>query len=229
MTKTKLQFEKLSDLYDYYNKALFNGELATCLLNLSRMKGARGFFAPESWTEKDAEKPTHEISITPDSLEREPHLWHSTLVHEMCHLWQRDHGKAPRRCYHDKEFAAKMFEIGLQTSHNGEPGGKPTGQKMTHYIIEGGAFQLAYNEIDEEQMKALTLPLLPAHAPVLKLGKAVGVTTGGGDDSDGDEDEAPKTKSGTRYKYSCECEDPINIWGKAGLDITCNVCECTFK
>jgi hypothetical protein len=33
-----------------------------------------------------------------------------------------------------------MKEIGLQPSTIGQPGGKETGQSVTHYIIPGGAF-----------------------------------------------------------------------------------------
>jgi len=40
-----------------------------------------------------------------------------------------------------------MKEIGLQPSHTGEPGGKETGQKVSHYIIEGGRFALAVSKL----------------------------------------------------------------------------------
>ena len=36
-----------------------------------------------------------------------------------------------------------------------------------------------------------------------------------------------ESKSGVRLKYSCDCNN--NIWGKAGLDITCNECKTDFK
>lgn len=36
-----------------------------------------------------------------------------------------------------------MEAIGLMPTHTGEVGGKKTGQKMTHYIIEGGKFDVA--------------------------------------------------------------------------------------
>ena len=36
-----------------------------------------------------------------------------------------------------------------------------------------------------------------------------------------------ESKSGVRLKYTCECNN--NIWGKAGLDITCNECKTDFK
>ena len=71
----------------------------------------------------------------------------STLVHEMVHVWQETHGTRPRRSYHDREWARKMKEIGLQPSTTGEPGGKETGQSVTHYILPGGRFADAYTEL----------------------------------------------------------------------------------
>jgi hypothetical protein len=48
------------------------------------------------------------------------------------------HGPPPRRSYHDRQWAAKMKEIGLQPVTIGEPGGKETGQSVTCYILPGG-------------------------------------------------------------------------------------------
>jgi hypothetical protein len=45
------------------------------------------------------------------------------------------HGIPPRRSYHDRQWAATMKEIGLRPSTTGEPGGKETGQSVTHYIL----------------------------------------------------------------------------------------------
>jgi hypothetical protein len=36
-----------------------------------------------------------------------------------------------------------MEQVGLMPSTSGQPGGKRTGQQMDHYIIPGGAFDLA--------------------------------------------------------------------------------------
>jgi hypothetical protein len=68
-------------------------------------------------------------------------------VHEMVHAWQQEHGKPPRRCYHDREWADKMKEVGLYPSSTGEPGGKEIGQHMTHYIIECGPFRCVCAEL----------------------------------------------------------------------------------
>jgi predicted SprT family Zn-dependent metalloprotease len=37
----------------------------------------------------------------------------STLAHEMAHVWRQRDGTPPRRAYHDRQWAAKMREIGL--------------------------------------------------------------------------------------------------------------------
>jgi hypothetical protein len=71
----------------------------------------------------------------------------STLVHEMCHSWQQHFGKPSRTGYHNRQWAAKMIEVGLMPSDTGAEGGKPTGQHMTHYIIDGGAFECAADEL----------------------------------------------------------------------------------
>ena len=61
----------------------------------------------------------------------------------MPHLWQHHFGKPSRTGYHNREWAVKMRAIGLIPSDTGEPGGKEIGQRVTHYIEEGGAFARA--------------------------------------------------------------------------------------
>ena len=43
-----------------------------------------------------------------------------------------------RTGYHNREWASKMLEVGLVPSDTGQPGGKQTGQHMTHYIDPKG-------------------------------------------------------------------------------------------
>ena len=59
----------------------------------------------------------------------------STLAHEMAHVWQQTHGKPPRRSYHDRQWAAKMKEIGLQPSTTGaarRQGNRPERYALHH-------------------------------------------------------------------------------------------------
>ena len=131
---TTIQFKTLDDLYRFYNQAIFGGTLSDCIVNMSRHGGAYGFFAANRWRgENEAKKIIHEISINPDFMNREDIEWHSTLVHEMCHLWQEDFGKPSRGGYHNRQWADKMVQVGLMPTDTGEPGGKQTGQYVTHY------------------------------------------------------------------------------------------------
>jgi hypothetical protein len=40
-----------------------------------------------------------------------------------------------------------MKTLGLQPSSTGQPGGKETGQRVSHYIISGGAYAQSYTKL----------------------------------------------------------------------------------
>jgi hypothetical protein len=65
----------------------------------------------------------------------------------MAHQWQQDIGTPPRHGYHNGEWAQKMEEIGLIPSNTGQPGGKRTGQRMSHYIDRDGRFMAAFQKM----------------------------------------------------------------------------------
>ena len=86
------------------------------------------------------------------------------LAHEMVHVWQQTYGKAPTRCYHDRQWAAKMRRSGYSPRQPGKAGGKQTGQSVTHNIIPGGAYG---QSIRPAQSYRLSTPLAidPAKRP----------------------------------------------------------------
>jgi predicted SprT family Zn-dependent metalloprotease len=101
-------------------------------------------FAEGRFGTVDGCETTDEIALNPSHFRsRTTAEVLSTLVHEMAHLWQHHHGKPSRASYHNKEWAVKMRALGLIPSDTGQPGGKQTGQKVSHYIEEGGAFDVA--------------------------------------------------------------------------------------
>lgn len=221
-TVTVSQFQTLSDLFDFYNAEIFNNQLPDCLVNLSRHNGSHGFYAAGRWKSLEKEI-VHEISINPDTMYRPDVQWHSTLVHEMVHHWQQIFGKPSRTAYHNKEWANKMEAVGLMPSTTGQPGGKRTGQSVTHYVIEGGLFDKAFSMLSFEAKKSLKLKYLPnIHMSVTK-----GPESAEGEDSSGEgEGEEKVKKAGKKFKYSCGCGN--NVWGKSGLNITCQECESEF-
>src|SRR6516225_6927899 len=105
----------------------------------------RGFFVANRFSERDGQSGRHELALNPDHfVDRTDEQICSTLVHEMCHVWQHVNGTAPSRNYHNKEWAAKMKSLGLQPSSTGAPGAKETGASISHYIIPDGAFQQSH-------------------------------------------------------------------------------------
>ena len=183
-----------------------NAEPASCctaslpdvLVTLQRQAKARGYFSPDRFSARDGQSAAHELAMNPDTFTgRTDRDILSTLAHEMAHVWQQSEGKPPRRCYHDRQWAGKMIEIGLQPSDTGTIGGKTTGQNMTHYIIEGGAFAKAYQKLEKEGFR-LNWQSAPAST-------------------------AAKAKKASKTKYTCpECGQ--NAWAKLGASLICGDC-----
>lgn len=124
----------------------------------------------------------------------------STLAHEMCHHHQALYGSPSRNGYHNREWADLMESIGLVPSDTGEEGGKQTGQKMSHYIEDGGLFDQVCDQLVSEGFY-----LGFESVPALK-GK-------------GRKD---------KVKYTCS-SCGANIWGKPELQVICGACESAFE
>ncbi len=199
---TPAQFGAYSGMFDYFNQRLFGGSLPSVLLNFSRLNRAYGFFAPERWAGNGQQR-AHEISLNPQHIKtRSPEEVASTLVHEMVHLWQHEQGQPSRTGYHNREWATKMLEVGLVPSDTGQPGGKQTGQHMTHYIDPKGAFACAWSSMPGE----LWLPW--AGIP------------------EGERRRTPRTPS--KFAYECP-KGHGKVWGKPGLDLNCGVCGKRYR
>lgn len=140
---TEKQYSDLDKAYSYFNKHLFGNKLPECLITLNRKARTYGYYHHEKFQNRENKEVISEISLNPDGFnDREDIDILSTLAHEMTHVQQFYFGNPPRRGYHDRQFSEMMYEIGLQTSSTGEPGAKSTGQRMSHYIIEGGKFEI---------------------------------------------------------------------------------------
>jgi hypothetical protein len=138
----------LQAAYDHFNKALFKNALPRdVVIILQRRANMRGHFGPNRFASRDDTLQRPEIALNPDHFrDRSDEAICSTLGHEMVHFKQHVFDKSSERHYHNKEWAAEMKSIGLQPSSTA-PGGKETGQHMSHYIIPGGAFQLAFQQL----------------------------------------------------------------------------------
>lgn len=196
-TITQAEYQAFQQAYDFFNAELFGGMLPNVLVTLQRHAKAYGYFSPERFIGRADQEAAHELAMNPDHFGRTDDLILSTLVHEMAHVWQKTHGTQPRRNYHDRQWAAKMKEIGLHPSDTGEPGGKETGQSVSHYIIAGGPFAVAFAKL---QATGFTLRWQSR-----------------ADDSD------RKKKAASKTKYTCQsCGQ--NAWAKPNTALICGEC-----
>lgn len=146
---TRELFEAYRAMFFHFNDKLFDGKLPEVILNFSRKSKAHGFFAPYRWEPAGASSTdprVHEISLNPESTRRDAVDVASTLVHEMVHHWQQVHGKPSRSGYHNKEWAAKMREVGLVPVSYDQPG-KEVGQKVGHTVDPDGRFLATFKAL----------------------------------------------------------------------------------
>jgi hypothetical protein len=195
---TITEYQGFQDAYDFFNREMFGGSLPQVLVTLQRHARTYGYFSPQRFHGRLDEAEVHELALNPDNFTgRTDAMILSTLTHEMCHVWQQTHGKAPRKGYHDRQWAAKMREIGLQPSSTGEEGGAETGQSVSHYILPEGRFATAY-----AQLAATGFQLHWQSVPASKQAIA---------------------KKPNRMKFTCPgCGQ--NAWAKPGALLICGVC-----
>jgi len=184
------------------NRRLFDGKLPPCLVTLQRSRRAYGFFAGRRFRSTKGAFVVDEIALNPEHFaERGPKKVLSTLGHELTHQWQAHFGKPSERGYHNKEWAAKMREIGLIPSNTGRRGGKDTGRQMTHYIKRHGAFDRV---ADELITKGFVLAVVERSSPKAKL--------------------IALKKKLSKTAYHCpQCG--AKAWAKPGSDFMCRPCQ----
>ncbi|GLR89762.1 SprT-like domain-containing protein [Bradyrhizobium iriomotense] len=207
---TQRTYGALVHAYRKFNDRLFAGELPNCLITVQHLRGAYGCFGGNRFISRDG------INVS-DQIILNQRFWGSrrsdaenlsTLVHEMVHLWQHHFGKTGRGGYHNRQFARKMFEVGLVTSDTGAPGGKPIG-RVSHYIKDGGLFDqvcsgllntgyvIPYVELEAKNDTGLVRRLI--------------------------------SKAESKTGYFCpNCDPPVRVWGKPRLKINCGFCEGAF-
>jgi predicted SprT family Zn-dependent metalloprotease len=203
MSPTKRNYSDPLTAYDSFNQRLFDGKLPPCLITLQRKSGARGYFSRERFASRDGSEITDEIALNPAHFgSRTSEEILSTLVHEMVHLWQFHCGEPSRSGYHNRQWADEMARVGLIASHTGAPGGRRTGQRVTHYIEAGGPFQRACAEL-------LALGIEPRYL-------------------DQQQENSRVQKAASKTRYTCpKCN--LHAWVKPNADLICANCAAPEK
>jgi len=200
MKYTTEQHNAFQNAFDHFNKELFDNSLPEVIINIVRKKNAHGYFWEDSFKSKNEK--VSEIALNPETFSRGAKEIFSTLVHEMVHLWQAKFGvKKPKNAYHNKEWAFKMMEVGLQPTTTGKPDGKMTGKNCTHIITPNAPFEQSWNR-------------LPKEIGILIEGLVFSRTE--------------KTRPKDKFVYVCvKCD--AKVWGKSGLNVICGDCKTTME
>ena len=200
---TARTYSALIDAYAFFNARLFSGQLPPCLLTLQRRKQAYGYFSGRRFATRDGTAITDEIALNPSHFaERTTEEILSTLVHEMVHLEQAHFGTPSRGRYHNTEWARMMRAVGLIPSDTGEPGGKETGQRVSHFIEEGGRFARACADL---------LAARTNMVPFVELGNET-------------DRETREKKAASKTKYTCPACN-ANAWAKPETPLVCGACR----
>jgi predicted SprT family Zn-dependent metalloprotease len=186
---------------------LFGGKLPPCVITMQRKNRTYGYFCGDRWANQ-AGTVRDEIAMNPvHFITRSVEEVLSTLVHEMVHLWQHHEGQPSRSGYHNTEWADQMEAVGLVPTDSGKPGGKRTGQRVTHYIQEGGPFAQAGQQLLAKGF------LLSWHDRAT-------------DDAEGRA--RARKKANTRTKYTCPgCG--LNAWAKQDIVLVCGACQVALE
>jgi predicted SprT family Zn-dependent metalloprotease len=199
---TPIEYGGLQQAFDHFNRELFDGTLPDVFISYQRRAHSRGYFAADRYSGRGVKFGRHELALNPDGfIERSDAQICSTLAHEQAHVWQQAYGEPSARGYHNREWAAKMKEIGLQPSSTGDVGSRETGQRISHYIIPGGAFAQAFARLAATGWR-LNLQSAPRAG---QQGRA----------------------NNSKTKFSCACGQ--NAWGKPDLAIICEPCGIPMR
>jgi predicted SprT family Zn-dependent metalloprotease len=200
---TRDEYGGFDRAYAWFNEKLFAQALPACLITLQRKANSHGYFVNDRFGHRRQPDHTDELALNPDTFaSRSDKDILSTLVHEMCHCWQQHCGKPSRTGYHNREWAAKMVEVGLMPSDTGAEGEKQTGQHMTHYIVEGGPF--------DRGADALLKTAFRLNWQSAALG------------------EKPRPKGKNKVKYTCPtCGQ--NAWAKQEASLVCGECMARME
>ena len=244
MNPTSETYQELQTAYDHFNKELFDNELPGCLITLQREKKTFGYYSPKRFVNKQKAE-TDEIAMNPSYFSiRTIEETLSTIVHECVHQFQQHFGTPGRSRYHNKEWSDKMESIGLMPTSTGKEGGKKTGDRMSHYTIEGMLFDNSCKRLVTKNFRITWADRFP---PVKEV-ESIATFSPAPDAVEGQEpvdkpiinsaaeemkgwgievaDIPPKKKS-TRAKLSCpDCN--TNVWGKPTLKILCVDCDALF-
>lgn len=227
---TPQAYAEFQRAYDHFNAELFGNVLPDCLITLQRKRRFKGYFSPRKFVAQSGQV-VHEIALNPSFFAVSPvEQVLSTLVHEMEHLRQEEQQTAGRGRYHNRSWAGGMISLGLYPSSSGQPGGSETGNRVSHYIVEGGPFIGSCRRLLSKDFmlswheRVLAVSAEEARRPVVE-GMAE-LSASPYDAASSRYELVPEAEGDAsgRVRYACPSCDLL-VWGRGNLKLLCVACN----
>lgn len=206
---------------NHFNNAFWAGQVPNPILTYTNKANCFGYFAPDKFERSDG-LVVSAIALNSAYLAvRSDQQSFSTLLHEQVHAWRHYLGPPNRKGskgkggYHDTVWADEMERVGLMPSSTGAPDGKRTGYRVTHFVIPGGLFDIACQELLDSGFQISWADRLVRPNSSDANGSSV--------EGDVPLGKAPKRD---RIKFTCAnsaCE--LNAWAKPSALLICGICR----
>ena len=145
------------------------------------------------------------LNLNPVHLARPVFEVLSTLLHELAHAWQHEHGTPSKPPHHNREFRDRCEAFGIPTDEGGHDLGVRHGAPFEDYCRRHG---IAFPPPPGAAEPTAGGPSLPGPTPLLPVPPA-------------------KPRGSKMKKWTCPCGVNVRV-AIAAFDATCNKCGGRF-
>lgn len=208
--KTSRTVGYIEKIFRNLNDHYFGNEISNVVITISPTAGAYGHCSVcKIWNVKDDE--SYEINISSYTLKRPIENVVATLLHEMVHLWNIQHGIqdcSRNYTYHNRKFKDKAESVDLIISKDDRYGWTITepSEKLIEYIISMG-----WSDIEMNRQGAFSFMI------------------GKGKDDNNDTSGASQTGKKTSWRWICpECNMIVRSTKDLTGKLKCTDCDKTL-
>ena len=146
------------------------------------------------------------LNLNPVHLARPVFEVLATLLHELAHAWQHEHGTPSKPPYHNREFRNRCEAFGIPTDEGGHDLGVRHGTPFEDYCRRHGT---TFPPPPGAAEPPAGTPSLPGPSPLLPVPPA-------------------RPKGSKMKKWTCPCGVNVRV-AIAAFDATCNKCGGPFR
>src|SRR5512136_72958 len=146
------------------------------------------------------------LNLNPVHLARPVFEVLATLLHELAHAWQHEHGTPSKPPHHNREFRDRCEAFGIPTDEGGHDLGVRYGSPFEDYCRRHG---IAFPPPPGAAEPTPGVPGQPGPTPLLPVPPA-------------------RPRGSKMKKWSCPCGVNVRV-AIAGFDATCNKCGGKFR